>query len=119
MLGAAIGTRAWKWAMASAVAPVAATDPSMGRRRIRTRGLAKAFAGRTVVDNVDLQAAEREIFGPIGTASIAGYEVDAPRTLMLKGGASRFGLGLDGLVLVAVIAVLVAIATRLYPRMTM
>ena len=45
------------------------------------------------------------------------YEVDALRALMLAGGASIYGLGLDAGVLVAVLAVLVAIAARLYPRM--
>jgi len=46
------------------------------------------------------------------------YEVDGLRALMLTGGVSRFGLGLDTLVLVSVFAALVVVATRLYPRMT-
>jgi ABC-2 type transport system permease protein len=45
------------------------------------------------------------------------YEVDALRALMLAGGASIYGLGLDAGVLAAVLAVLVAIAAHLYPRM--
>lgn len=45
------------------------------------------------------------------------YEVDALRALMLAGGASSYGLGFDAGVLAAVLAVLVAIAARLYPRM--
>ena len=45
------------------------------------------------------------------------YEVDALRALMLAGGTSIYGLGLDAGVLTAVLAVLVAIAARLYPRM--
>lgn len=46
------------------------------------------------------------------------YEVDALRALMLADGSSRFGLGLDTLILSTVFAALVAIATHMYPRMT-
>ena len=45
------------------------------------------------------------------------YEVDALRALMLAGGTSLYGLGLDAGVLAATLAVLVVIAARLYPRM--
>jgi ABC-2 type transport system permease protein len=45
------------------------------------------------------------------------YEVDGLRSLMLRGGASVFGLPSDFLVLAAIFAVLVAIAARMYPRM--
>jgi ABC-2 type transport system permease protein len=44
------------------------------------------------------------------------YEVDGLRALMLESGASSLGLGLDALVLVGVLALLVAIGARLYPR---
>ncbi|GAB4412040.1 MAG: ABC transporter permease [Anaerolineales bacterium] len=43
------------------------------------------------------------------------YQVDALRTLMLVGGVSGFGLGVDFLVMFAVLAVLVGIGARLYP----
>jgi ABC-2 type transport system permease protein len=43
------------------------------------------------------------------------YLVDALRSLMVHGGSSAFGLGNDLLVQVAVLAVLVVIAARLYP----
>lgn len=46
------------------------------------------------------------------------YEVDGLRALMLRGGHSQFGLGLDALALFAVVAALVVIATRMYPRLT-
>jgi ABC-2 type transport system permease protein len=45
------------------------------------------------------------------------YEVDGIRALMLSGGTSSFGIGVDFAVLLAVTAVLVAIAGRLYPRL--
>ena len=45
------------------------------------------------------------------------YEVDGLRALMVRGGTSTLGLGVDFAVLVAFVAVLVAIATRLYPRL--
>jgi ABC-2 type transport system permease protein len=45
------------------------------------------------------------------------YEVDALRTLMLAHSESVFGLGLDYVVMIAVAAVLVAVATKLYPRL--
>ena len=44
------------------------------------------------------------------------YEVDALRGLMVQGGSSAFGLGVDLAVMAGVMALLVAIASRLYPR---
>jgi ABC-2 type transport system permease protein len=55
----------------------------------------------------------------VSMANPLTYEVDALRALMLAGGVSKFGLGTDTIVLVAVFAVFIAIATRMYPRMTM
>jgi ABC-2 type transport system permease protein len=46
------------------------------------------------------------------------YEVDGLRALMLRGGQSQSGLGLDYLVLGAVTLVLIVVATRMYPRLT-
>lgn len=46
------------------------------------------------------------------------YEVDGLRAVMLRGGESTFGLPTDFAALLAVTAVLVVIATRMYPRMT-
>jgi len=45
------------------------------------------------------------------------YEVDALRSLMLKGGTSDYGLALDFAILIATTIVLVAIAARVYRRM--
>jgi ABC-2 type transport system permease protein len=45
------------------------------------------------------------------------YEVDSIRTLMLSGGVSAFGVGLDLGVLIAITAFLVVIAGRLYPHL--
>ena len=45
------------------------------------------------------------------------YEVDGLRALMVQGGTSTLGLGVDFGVLLAFIVVLVAVATRLYPRL--
>jgi ABC-2 type transport system permease protein len=44
------------------------------------------------------------------------YEVDALRALMLAGGVSAYGLGVDFGVLAVATVVLVAVAARLYPR---
>ncbi len=44
------------------------------------------------------------------------YEVDALRALMLAGGTSTFGVGMDIAILVVATAVLVMIGGRLYPR---
>ncbi len=54
----------------------------------------------------------------ISLANPLTYEVDALRTLMLQSETSKFGLGVDCIVLVIISVVLVAIATRMYPRMT-
>ncbi|MGX8007516.1 ABC transporter permease [Mesorhizobium sp. ORM8.1] len=59
--------------------------------------------------------------GWLRTISLANpltYQVDALRALMLIGGQSKFGLAVDCLVLGVTFALLVAIAARLYPRMT-
>jgi len=45
------------------------------------------------------------------------YEVDGIRTLMLSGGSSSFGLGLDFGLLLVITAVLVALAGRLYSHL--
>ena len=44
------------------------------------------------------------------------YEVDALRALMLAGGRSAFGLGLDFAVMLGATALLIAIGSALYPR---
>jgi len=56
-----------------------------------------------------LQAVSR--FNPLS------YLVDALRALMLAGGHSAFGLGLDAAVLVLATAGIVALASRLYPQL--
>jgi ABC-2 type transport system permease protein len=43
------------------------------------------------------------------------YEVDALRTLMIMGSSTSFGLGTDFLMMFIAFAVMVAVATRLYP----
>jgi ABC-2 type transport system permease protein len=55
----------------------------------------------------------------VSLANPLTYEVDALRALMLTGETSKFGLGVDCGVLLLVTAGLVALATRMYPRMTM
>ncbi len=45
------------------------------------------------------------------------YQVDALRALMIQGGASTFGLGLDFAVLAGVLVLFVAVASRLYPSL--
>jgi hypothetical protein len=44
------------------------------------------------------------------------YQVDALRGLMIEAGHSGFGLGLDLLVQGLILAILVAIAAKLYPK---
>ena len=51
----------------------------------------------------------------IAAANPLTYQVDALRALMIEGGSSAFGLGVDYGVQVAVLALLTVIATRLYP----
>jgi ABC-2 type transport system permease protein len=43
------------------------------------------------------------------------YQVDALRSLMIVGGASTFGIGVDFLMQIAAFVVLVIVATKLYP----
>jgi ABC-2 type transport system permease protein len=54
----------------------------------------------------------------ISRANPLSYEVDALRALMLSGGHAQFGLGLDYGALAAGTVALIAIATRMYPRLT-
>ena len=44
------------------------------------------------------------------------YEVDALRSLMLAGGVSAYGIGVDFLVLIVVAAILIYIGSRAYPH---
>ncbi len=44
------------------------------------------------------------------------YEVDALRALMLAGGASQYGIGLDMGIMLVAMAILVVIGARLYPN---
>ncbi len=53
----------------------------------------------------------------ISVANPLTYEVDALRALMISGGTSGFGLGVDFAVLLGVSALLIGIAAHLYPRM--
>ena len=46
------------------------------------------------------------------------YEVDGLRAVMLVGGRSSYGLGSDFAALAIVCVLMIAIATRMYPRMT-
>lgn len=52
----------------------------------------------------------------ISRANPLTYEVDALRSLMLRGGVSMYGVGLDLGVLVLTAGILVYIASRAYPR---
>ena len=54
----------------------------------------------------------------VSLANPLTYQVDALRALMLTGGSSKFGLGVDCAVLLAISAVLIAVAARMYPRLT-
>jgi ABC-2 type transport system permease protein len=54
----------------------------------------------------------------VSTLNPLTYEVDGLRTLMLRGGQSVYGLGHDFAALIFAVAVLVAVATHIYPRMT-
>lgn len=55
----------------------------------------------------------------VSLANPLTYQVDALRALMLTGGESKFGLGVDTLALAGITAVLILIAARIYPRLTM
>jgi ABC-2 type transport system permease protein len=55
----------------------------------------------------------------VSLANPLTYQVDALRALMLTGGSSKFGLGVDCTVLLGICAVLIVIAARIYPRLTM
>lgn len=55
----------------------------------------------------------------VSLANPLTYQVDALRALMLTDGASKYGLGVDFIVLAAIAAVMTAIAARIYPRLTM
>ncbi len=54
----------------------------------------------------------------VSSANPLTYEVDGLRTVMLAAGRSSYGLGCDVLALAAGGAVMIAVASRMYPRMT-
>src|ERR1700686_4107303 len=55
----------------------------------------------------------------VSKANPLTYQVDALRSLMVVGGASTFGLKADFAMLALALAVLVAVATKLYPTIVM
>jgi ABC-2 type transport system permease protein len=83
----------------------------MGMGQVMTMPL--FFASNAIYPVVLMPAWLRSIaaFNPLT------YEVDGLRALMVQGGASALGLGRDAAVLLAFVAVLAAITTRLYPRL--
>jgi len=52
----------------------------------------------------------------LSTVNPLTYQVDSLRALMVQGGESVFGLGQDFGIQLVILALLIAIATRLYPR---
>lgn len=52
-------------------------------------------------------------------ANPLSYQVDALRALMIQGGVSAFGLGLDFGLQIAVLGVLVTLAARMYPKVVL
>ncbi len=54
----------------------------------------------------------------VSSSNPLSYEVDGLRTVMLAGGHSVYGLAHDFLTLALVLALMIVIATRMYPRMT-
>ncbi len=54
----------------------------------------------------------------VALANPLTYEVDGLRAVMLTGGRTGYGLGHDFAALALVAALMIAIATRMYPRMT-
>lgn len=54
--------------------------------------------------------------GAVAKANPLSYQVDALRALMVKGGETIFGVGVDAAVLLAVFIVLVVITAALYPN---
>lgn len=54
----------------------------------------------------------------IASANPLTYEVDGLRAVMLRGGTSVYGIAYDLMALALATVVMIAIATRMYPRMT-
>jgi len=52
----------------------------------------------------------------LSTINPLSYQVDLLRSLMVRGGVSVFGLGVDFGVLFLILALLIAVATKIYPR---
>ena len=54
----------------------------------------------------------------LATINPLTYEVDGLRAMMLNEGVSTYGVAADFLVLLLATAVLIAVATRMYPKLT-
>ena len=65
------------------------------------------------------QRPDRELVDALARLNPLSYEVDALRSRMLVGAASGYGVGLDLAVLAGLTAVLVVVASRLYPRVVL
>jgi len=93
-------------------------------------GLTRRFGSLTAVDQLSIEVEAGEVFGLIGSNGagrsvtikmlrtlLPPNPVDALPALMIPGGASAFGLGVDVSVLLGALVALVWTAARLYPRM--
>ena len=111
-----------------------------GEPVIETFELTRRLGELTAVDAVSLAVREAEMvltmpiffasnaiypialmprwLGSVAAANPLTYEVDGLRAVMLAGGRSSYGLGHDFAALALLAVLLIAIATRMYPRMT-
>lgn len=85
-------------------------DRMMGIGQVLTMPL---FFASNAIYPVALMPAWLQVIAKVNPLS---YQVDLLRALMLQGGQSAFGLGVDFSVQIGMLVVLVALASRLYPK---
>jgi ABC-2 type transport system permease protein len=117
-LGAVAGVAAFVVLGAAVFASLSLAVACLVKTRERFMGMGQVmtmplFFASNAIYPVSLMPAWLRVIAAVNPLT---YEVDALRGLMIRGGQSLYGLGVDLAVSLAILAVLVLLVARLYPR---
>jgi ABC-2 type transport system permease protein len=117
-LGAVAGVAAFVVLGAAVFASLSLAVACLVKTRERFMGMGQVmtmplFFASNAIYPVSLMPAWLRVIAAVNPLT---YEVDALRGLMIRGGQSLYGLGADLAVCLGILAVLVLLVARLYPR---
>jgi ABC-2 type transport system permease protein len=110
LLGVMFGAAIFSTFSLVAACIVKSRERFMGIGQVLTMPL---FFGSNAIYPLSMMPAWLRVLAKINPLS---YQVDLLRALMVRGGESVFGLGMDFAMMALTLAILVALATKLYPR---